>query len=160
MKVTIDDKGQLTLDCNELVESLDEKTLRTLSKFAVFQQTLLDGVVEALVDGQMFSNDEENAWWYGGDTFQKLRLKVLELLPAISAEAVRHLVADALASRKERDAWKDACWMLEREWDENRRERERGYGYEYRRPMSKEDAAAYLQKLEERLAAEKAKAAP
>lgn len=150
MKATIDKDGKLTIDMSEVVESMSDEDKRTIAKYAVFNEVLLTGILEALVHGTMWLADEDGPWWFGGDTFNKLRLQLLPLLPDITAEAVRRIDAELRATGIERDRWRDACWALERDWPEGRRERKL---YEYRDPLTKEEAAAYLRELEQKLGA-------
>jgi hypothetical protein len=147
MKAAINAEGKLELDVGELVAGMSDADKRVVAKFACFDEVLIKGILEALVDGHMWSDETDGPWWHGGETYTKLRMQLLPLLPAITAEAVRHLEAEMRAARKERDAYRDACWRLQREW----RQGDSGSFesvYEYRRPMSKEDAEAYLRGVE------------
>lgn len=150
MKATIDGEGHLKIEVGSIIESLSESDLRTFAKYAVFQEHLLRGVVDALVHGSMWRDDDEPAWWFGGDTFNALRLRVLELLPESALEAVRHCEAEMRRARAERDAYRAACWALERDWPEGRRELPKWDPY--KTPMTKEEAAAYLRAVENKLA--------
>lgn len=154
MKASIDKDGYLKLDAQTLIQMMPDDVKRAVAKYALFDELLLTGILQALVLGTMWHEDEEGPWWFGGDTFTKLRLQLLPLLPAITAEAVRHLEAEMRAARTERDRWRDACWKLQRSWP-----RERGQAlpsveveYEYRRPMTAEQAAEYLRGVEKMLA--------
>ena len=48
MKATIDDEGYLKIEVGSIIESMSEADLRAFAKYAVFQQHLLRGVVDAL----------------------------------------------------------------------------------------------------------------
>lgn len=152
MKATIDKDGYLKLEAGSIIESLDEASLRAFAKYAVFQEHLLRGVADALVSGQMWEDDDEPPWWFGGDTLNNLRLKLLPLLPAITAEAVRHLERQTREAHAQANTWREACWALERDWPEARDMR-RGIDGEYHRPLTREQAAEYLRNVEEKLAA-------
>lgn len=153
MKATIDDEGHLKIEVGSIIESLSEHDLRAFAKYAVFQEHLLRGVVDALAHGSMWVDDDEAPWWFGGDTFNELRLRVAELLPDIAREAVRHCEAEMRQARAERDTYREACWAFEREWPEGRRAPKRD---PYAKPMTKEEATAYLRAVEEKLAVGKA----
>jgi hypothetical protein len=146
MKASIDDEGHLKIEVGSIIESMSESDLRTFAKYAVFQQHLLRGVVDALVHGSMWRDDEEPAWWFGGDTFNELRLRVLALLPEIALEAVRHCEAEMRRARRERDAYRTACWALEQNWPEGRREPPKWDPYIT--PLTKTEAAAYIRAVD------------
>jgi hypothetical protein len=153
VKATIDHEGYLKIEVGSIVESMSDADLRALAKYAVFQEVLLAGVVDALVDGHMWNDDPEPAWWMGGDTFNKLRMKLAPLLPDVACKAVQHLERETRQARAEARAWRDACWKLERDWPEARDLR-RDYSGEYHRPMSKDEARAFLAAVEARITAE------
>lgn len=153
MKATIDKDGRLCIDMSELVHAMAEPDRRTLAKYAVFEEVLLEGLIGALVDGHMWSEDDDGPWWHGGNTYTKLRLKLLPLLPEVTAEAVRHIEAEARRERASAVGWRDACFKLERLWRESEYPPERREN-PYADPMTKEQAAAYLATVEAKLAAE------
>jgi len=149
VKATIDSDGYLKIECVSIVEAMTEADIRTLAKYAVFQDVLLKGVVDALVDGHMWSDDPEPAWWMGGDTFNDLRMKLIQLLPEIAEKAVGHLECEMRRARADAAAWRDACWALQRDWPEGPRSNSRR---DVERHMTKEECRAYLAALEARSA--------
>ena len=154
MKATIDSDGYLKIEAGAIVESMSESDLRTFSKYAVFQEVVLNGIVDALVDGHMWNDDPEPAWWFGGDTFNKLRMKLVPLLPEITRKAVSYLEQELRRARSEMAAWRDASWKLEREWNESRsndRWRTAGLDSPYHKPMTQEEAGVYLREVESKL---------
>lgn len=156
MKADIDKDGYLRLDAQSLVQALPDKVLRDVAKYALFNTLLLDGVIGALVDGQMWGADEDPPWWFGSETFTALRLKLLPLLPDIMAEAVRHLEAEARKQRAERLRWHSAAWKLWHAWpDRATRPEHPAWQYEHHATMTKNEAKAYLDATEKRAADER-----
>lgn len=148
MKADIDSDGYLRIDAQSLVQSFPDAVLRDVAKYALFNDLLLDGIVGALVDGHMWGDGEE-PWWFGSETFTKLRLRLLPLLPEITAEAVRHLERDARKERTERVRWHDAAWKLWHAWpDKATRPEHPSWAYEHQETMTKEQAEAHLRKVE------------
>lgn len=154
MKAEVKD-GRLCISAENAIRALDEKSLRELARYAVFQETLLDGVVGALVEGRMWGDDEEPAWWYGGDTFTKLRLKLLPLLPAVTAEAVREIERAARQAKENERRMHDGAWELWRAWPTRPHPDAPGGEFRYQEPMTREQAAEHLRGVEAKLAAEK-----
>lgn len=149
MKIDVTKEGDLHISLSSLVDALSEDALRVFAQSAVFQECLLRGVVDALAKGEMFGDAEEQPWWYGGDTFTELRLKLTALMPEVAAQAVIHLEREMRQARAERDAYRSALWRLSREWDERERERsdvERGNyrSMPYVRHMERAEVDAYL----------------
>jgi hypothetical protein len=93
---------------------------------------------------------EEPPWWFGGDTFNALRLKLLPLLPEITTAAVQHLECELRRARSTENQWRDACYALMREWPEGPRPERWPYSDEQK--MTKEQAIEYLRKIEQQLA--------
>lgn len=151
MKAQIDSEGFLKIECASLVEALSEADLRVLAKYAVFQDVLLRGVVDALVDGHMWEDDPEPAWWMGGDTFNNLRLRLVPLLPEITIKAVQHLEAELRHAQNDAKEWRKACWGLQERWPRGTPTPEYESSRPFRTPLSKEECAAYLTSLEESL---------
>ena len=149
MKADIDKDGYLRIDASSLVEAMPDDVIRTLSKYAVFQEKLLSGVVDALLDDHMWSDDEEGPWWHGGDTINKLRMRLLTRMPEITQKAAQHLEHELRNAKIEARTWREACWALERDWPEGRREVKPWEQYE--RKLTKEEAGAYLREVEKKL---------
>lgn len=149
MKAEVDKDGYLRIEVGAIVEALPDASLRAFAKTAVFQEHLLRGVIDALVHGQMWVDDEEPPWWFGGDFFNDLRLKLAPLLPTITMMAVAHLEAEMRRARREMKFYQDACWKLLREWPEGERPMN-PVTYEHR--MNKEEATAYLRAIETKIA--------
>jgi len=158
VKATIDTDGNLKIEMQSIVESMSERDLRTLAKYAVFQEVLLKGVIDALVKNNMWTDDdEEPAWWFSSDTFNKMRLQLLPLLPEITVMAVQHLEREVRHAKGESNAWRDVCWKLERQWRESQYPPDSTRevcGRDYERPMTKEQVGAYLTELTTKLATE------
>jgi hypothetical protein len=155
VKATIDSDGHLKIEVGSLIEALSDADLRTFAKYAVFQEHLLRGAIDALVSGQMWADDDDPPWWFDGDTFNALRLKLLPFLPEVMAEAVRHCDREMRQARIERDTWRETCWSMERDWPEGRREPKPWQEREYAKPMTKAEAGALLRKVEAKIAEKK-----
>lgn len=152
MKATIDQEGNLKIDMQAIIAALPESDLRMLAKYAVFQEHLLSGIIDALVDDQMWPDDAEGPWWFGGDTFTKLRLKLVALLPEITAQAVRHVELEMRRARQTSNEWREACFRLLREWPEG--PRPEPWPYSNERSLTKDQAVVYLRDVEQRIVAE------
>jgi hypothetical protein len=150
MKAMIDGDGYLKIECGSIIESLSESDLRTFAKYAVFQDHLLRGVVDAIVDSNMWVDDDEGPWWFDSETFNRLRMKLIPLLPEIAAKAVQHLDVELRRARADAKEWREACWKLERDWPQEYRPPKPP---EYHQPLTKEQARAYLTALEAKLGA-------
>jgi hypothetical protein len=148
MKATIDGEGHLKIEVGSIIESLSESDLRTFAKYAVFQQHLLRGVIDAMVDGSMWVDDEEPPWWFDSDTTNGLRMKLVALMPEVTAKAVQCLDTQMRRARADATYWRDACFALERDWPEGRPAR-RTYDHLYVTPMTKEQVREYLAKVAE-----------
>lgn len=151
MKATIDTDGYLKIECGSVIESLSVDDLRAFAKYAVFQEHLLRGVIDSLVSGQMWRDDEEPAWWFDAETTNKLRMRVLELLPEITVAAVMHIEQERRAAEADARQWQDACWNLERNWRESLYPPEYRYEHKSPPPMTKEQAAEYLRTVEKKI---------
>lgn len=155
MKAEIDKDGYLKIDAQSFVQSLPDAVLRDIAKYTLFNELLLTGILEGLVNGTMWGDDGE-PWWFDSGTFTKLRLQLLPLLPAITAEAVRYLEAEARRAKAEQARWNDAAWKLWHAWpDRDGRPEHPSYAYEHHQSMSKEAAEAYLRAVEATVAAER-----
>lgn len=155
MKADIDKDGYLRVDAQSLVQAMPDKVLRDIAKYALFDELLLSAVVGALVDGLMWGDGEE-PWWFSSETFTKLRLQLLPLLPEITAEAVRHLEIQARRSNAEKNRWHDAAWKLWHAWpDRATRPEMNSWAYEHHETMTKEQAEGHLRGVEAKLAAER-----
>jgi hypothetical protein len=142
VKATIEN-GEICLDLQELVNSLSEEHLRELAQAAVFQESLLNGVCDALADSTMF-----DGWWWGGDTFDNLRAKLLPLMPDVMAEAIRRLTEQRDTARRRADAYRRALWELQRAWHDAKRPRDvQVADYLAPPPMTKEQAREYVEKV-------------
>lgn len=152
MKTDIDKDGYLRIDAQSLVQSLPDRVLRDVAKYALFDELLLGAIVGALVDGTMWGDDCEEPWWFSSETFTKLRLQLLPLLPAITAEAVRHIERTARRATEEERRWRDAAWKLWHAWpDRSTRPEMPSWPYEYHETMTKEQAEAHLRGVEKKL---------
>ena len=153
MKITIDNEGNFKFAVEDVISSLPEADLRVLSKYAVFQQTLLEGVVDALVEDHMWVDDDgEQPWWWGGDTFNNLRMKLLPLLPEMTVKAVRHLERETRTARVERDEWRALCYALQRNWLECPVTSPPTWAHQH--PLTREEVLQLLERLTAKLAAE------
>jgi hypothetical protein len=156
MKCEVDKDGYLKIDAQSLVQSLPDDVLRTVAKYALFDELLIGGICEGLANGLMWSEDDEGAWWFCSETFTKLRLKLLPLLPEITAEAVRTLERDARREKAERQRWNDAAWKLWHAWpDRATRPEHPSWSYEHHETLTKEQAEAHLRGIEAKIAAER-----
>jgi hypothetical protein len=156
VKSEIDKDGCLRIDAQSLVQSFPDAVLRDLAKYALFDELLIAGILEGLVDGQMWQDEEQAPWWFTQETFTKLRLKLLPLLPEITAEAVRTLEADAKRARAEKNRWHDAAWKLWHAWpDKATRPEHPSWAYEHQETMTRETAEAHLRSVEAKIAEER-----
>lgn len=156
MKASIDDNGYLKIDAQSLVQAMPEAVLRDIAKYALFNELLLTGILEALVDGQMWQGEEQPPWWFDQDTFTKLRLKLLPLLPEITAEAVRHIERRERQAKAEKDRWNAAAWKLWHAWpDRSTRPEMPSWAYEHHEAMTRDQAKAWLDGVEARQQAER-----
>ena len=156
MKASIDDDGYLKLDAQTFVQSLPDKVLRDLAKYALFDELVIKGIIGALVDGLMWDEDGEQPWWFASETFTRLRLQLLPLLPDVTAEAVRHMEVEAKRAKTEANRWHDAAWKLWHAFpDHSTRPEHPTWAYEHHATMTKEQAAEHLRAVEAKLAAER-----
>lgn len=135
------EKGELRIDLDEIISRMTEDQLRELAQTAVFQESVLNGICDALVDGIMFDD-----WWWGGDTFNDLRLKLKPLMDDIAAQAVSFMKQELDKARHERDKWRSACWTLERHWHDAKLPDEQRIDY-YAPRVTKEQAKVYIEKI-------------
>ncbi len=147
MKAMIDSEGHLKIEVGSIIEALSEPDLRAFAKYAVFQEHLLRGVIDAMVTSNMWTDDAEAPWWFDSNTFNAMRMKLVALMPEITAQAVRHLECELRRAQADAKAWQDACWTLERDWPEGRPIR-RNHDHLYVTPMTKEQASAFLATVE------------
>lgn len=159
MKAVINEKGELAIDMGEVMERLPDESKRTIAKYAVFEEVLLDGVIGALVDSAMWSSDDDGPWWHSTRTHERLRAKLLPLLPVVAAEAVRTIERDRRHTEASEKWYRDATRFLERRWPDRARLDEITAELKERRldyPLfTREDAAKYLAEVEQRVLAEK-----
>lgn len=95
MKITTE-KGRASFDVAAFVEAMDDETRNEVARHIVSDQAVLETVAEAAANGCHFvemSNplhDERGYWSIGG--VDKLRQKLIELMPEIARETVRDLL--------------------------------------------------------------------
>jgi len=86
MKAKLDNR-QLTIDVHDLADSLSQEELEIFAQHVVFNEKLFQGVIETLLQGCCWDGD-----WYIGEMDQRLRLKLLPLMPDVMRELVAQLV--------------------------------------------------------------------
>ncbi len=134
--------NEIIIDMDDFLAAMTDGQLREVAKSAVFQEVVLEGMAGALVDGYMWED-----WWWGGDTFDKLRIKVAPMMAAIAQKAISSLVHERDNAREKADGYQKLCWDMARKW------READYPPEYRYPafqpsMTKDQAQAWLEQFE------------
>jgi hypothetical protein len=110
MKPIIKDR-MLQIDLEELIDGLDDKGRQLLARYSVFEEALLSAIVDTVVTGSAF---EEG--WYIGEMDQRLRLKLLPLLPDAYQELVRKLLQQRDSAKAERQKALDQLERAARHW--------------------------------------------
>lgn len=116
MKIEITKDGNLVLDLRELVKSMSNETRNEFLKSLCADETLFDAVVDQLATGVYFED-----WWFDSRTVTAWRAKLVELMPEVTRQLVRHLIfqRDSAEAEKERlntwayklyHAWPDEYW--------------------------------------------------
>lgn len=118
MKVTIKD-GNLNIDVQELIQNLSDDDRKVFAQYAVFREQLFSGVVDTLVNGECFEDDDGlGGWWISGMT-QTLRLKLLPLMPAIVVGLVEKLLEENSRRTSEVSKHKNILRVLLDAWPKN-----------------------------------------
>ena len=110
MKATIRD-GKLTLDMEELLASLSDDERRRFSQYAVFSESVMEAVVDTVAHGGCFDD-----YWYIGGLAQKLREKLLPLMPAAVIELVEGIAAERDRAVIQKDQYQTALYEALYHW--------------------------------------------
>lgn len=114
------EKGVVSFDACEFVESLDIEAKRAIARAIIADEDMFSALADQVATGSFFDNDkhplcDDAGWWSIGDV-TKLRLKLLPLMPEVTRELVRQLVRDrkqALALKEQRD---EEYWEMWHAW--------------------------------------------
>jgi hypothetical protein len=117
MKAKIEN-GKLTIDLQELVDSLDEAQRIELSRHLVADAELFRAVLECVAEGQYFTDDDRGAWWFGRAKVLELRAKLMPLMPEVAREAVRAALDERRSAEAERDRYRRWSFAMHNEWPE------------------------------------------
>lgn len=138
MKATIKD-GSIQISLHELTDCMNDEDRAVLFQFAVYQEKLLQAVVETVAEGSAF-----NADWSIGGLPQKLREQLLPLLPTAVTELVRGLKNDIARLEKRQEFVQSALWKLQRAWPATVPPMPEGHeSYDYK-PLTPAEAEAFL----------------
>lgn len=123
MKATIE-KGDLKIDVQELVQALDAETRKVIAQFLCADELLIQAVLECVVDGHYFTDDEQGPWWFDHRTVLALQEKLKPLM----GEAAKNALDEALRQRdyekKQRERVDRWAWRMYHRWPrEHLRER-------------------------------------
>jgi hypothetical protein len=106
MKAKIKD-NQLTIDLHELADTLSDEDRKQFARFAVYQDTLLEAVVDTVVTGACFDDD-----WHTTSLTRRLREKLLPLMPDAMRELVTNLLEENSRLKSANDQYHDALFQL------------------------------------------------
>jgi len=138
MKATLNGNC-IQIDLHELAESMSDEDRAVLFQFAVYQEKLLQAVVETVVDGSAF-----NADWSIGGLPQKLRERLLPLLPTAVSELVRGLKNDIRRLEKRQEFVQSALWKLRRAWPATVPPMPEGHDHYDYKPLTPAEAEEFL----------------
>jgi hypothetical protein len=141
MKATLKD-GNVSIDIHALVESLTDEDRELFAKYAVFSESLFTGVVNTLVTGVAW----DDGWWMTG-LDQKLRVKLMPLMPQIVQELVSGLLEENARRISAIKKHEDVLSRLLRAWPrEVKCPQEDSYVHQDCLTFTQADAEAYLVK--------------
>lgn len=110
MKTFIKD-GKMSVDIHDLFDSMTDEDRKVFCKFAVFSETLFEGIINTVVSGETW----DDGWWIGGMD-QRLRAKLIPLMPEIVREFVAGLLTEHARYAKAVKMHEDMLFRLMREW--------------------------------------------
>lgn len=121
MKVKIEN-SVLTVDLQELVDSLSKEEQRHFARHLVADKELFAAVLECVADesglGHYF--EDEESWWFGSDNVLELRQKLLPLMPAIARGAVQAALQQRDAAKAEAERYRSWAFKLYHAWPDDR----------------------------------------
>ncbi len=110
MKTFIKD-GKMSVDIHELFDAMSDEDRKVFCKFAVFSETLFEGIINTVVNGETW----DDGWWIGGMD-QRLRAKLIPLMPEIVREFVSGLLTENARYAKTIKMHESMLFRLMREW--------------------------------------------
>jgi len=120
------EKGKLTFDIQDLVDSLSKEDYANLCRYMVADRYLFAAVLECVADesrlGSFFSDDEDGEWWFGSEQTLELREKLLPLMPSIARRAVEQALYERNSAKAEAESYRNWAWRLYHNWPDAERE--------------------------------------
>lgn len=111
MKITINAKNALEIDLWELSDSLTDEQRELFAKYVVFRETLITGIVDTIASGDAY----EGGWWVGGMA-DKLRQKLLPIMPEAMQKLVKSLLQQRDDAKAEVEKYRTTLARLELHW--------------------------------------------
>jgi hypothetical protein len=133
--------NQLTIDLHELADALSDEDRKHFAKFAVYQDTLLEAVVDTVVTGACFDDD-----WHSTTLTRRLREKLLPLMPDAMRELVTGLLEENSRLKSANDQYHDALFEAYwKHWPEHIPEPKQERNYHGRtKYLSKDEVDSWL----------------
>jgi hypothetical protein len=115
MKAEIKD-SRLTIGLLDLIETLSEADRAEVARYLCASAVLMKAVLDNVVKGEFFEEDERGTWWFDRRELLELREKLIPVLPdvaaKIAAEAL-HQRDQAVAEKERHERW---AWKMYHAW--------------------------------------------
>ena len=142
--------GALVIDIQGLVQAMSDEEKKTLAQHLAFDRELYEGAIDHLINGCAYDGN----WWFGGETEQKWREKIVGAMPKIAQDAIRHLHKENALLRQRKDYYERLHYWYERlerrrkdsDWEEPMEPRPEDPGFATD-PQSPEELVAALNAL-------------
>lgn len=143
------EQGYLKVYVEDLLNSLTEEQLKIWARHTVFQDTLIQGVLDVLFDplGFMFDDDEAGPWWFDSRSVQRLRETCLPRLNETHQLMVQYLLKQLKDAELQKEMWRNLCWDVERAWHDTKLPEEvRARNYPYSRALAQDEVKTWIER--------------
>jgi hypothetical protein len=103
--------SELHIELAELHRELPPEVIKAFAQHAIFQDTLLEAVCDTVATGECF----DGGWW-SGELANRLRHRLLPLLPGAVQELCRDKIREAERLKSEARKLQSLLWELKRHW--------------------------------------------
>src|SRR4051812_39524102 len=111
MKLKIE-SGELRIDVQELIQSMDQETKTNVARHLVASEQLFKAVLECVTTGAFHLDDGDGNWWFCAESVAKLREQLIPLMPEVTRELVREVLRQRDSASQEERRWRDAYWKV------------------------------------------------
>lgn len=130
--------SEFCVDLVDLAKDLPPELMKEFAQLAVFQETLMEAVVDTVVTGTCFEG------WYIGDMAQRLRTKLVPMLPDATRELVEKLIEQNERLSDRAKVLEERLQTLRFKWPEKVEAQEFDYYHGEYRFWNRSQVDAYL----------------